>query len=493
MDNISKAKELLETGKHTLVLCKGKTVYTSDLSGTDPMKDFLARGVNLQGFSAADKVVGLAAAQLFIKAGVAAVYGKVTSRRAKEAFEKKGIAVSYGKLTNFIKNKKGTGICPMEVRAARLLNGGKLGFGVMRMPLLNKDDPTSFDYEQINKMTDEFLGAGFDYFDTAHVYHGGKSEEMVKKCLVQRYPRDCFRVATKLPLWDIKTRADMQKIFDKQLENCGVTYFDNYLLHAVNNDKYKTIKELDAFGFGFNLKKQGLVKEFGFSIHDTPDLLDEILTENPGVDFVQLQINYADWDNAAVASRRCYAVALKHNVPVIVMEPVKGGTLATGLPDKAAELFKEFAPDASLASWAIRYCASLPGVKTVLSGMSNREQMRDNLSFMREFKPLAPEETAVVNQVQEIIKQTTAIGCTGCGYCVADCPQKIAIPDYFALYNDAKRNPASLGAVMYYRNISATRGKPSSCLKCGACESKCPQKLEIIKSLKLVAGLFEQQ
>ena len=372
----------------------------------------------------------------------------------------------------------------------------KLGFGVMRMPLLDSTDVTSFDIPQINNMIDTFLKEGFTYFDTAFVYHRGKSEDMIKRCLVERHPRGSFVLATKLPIWHVKDAADPLSLFNKQLTRCGVEFFDYYLLHSLNVDIYQTIKQFDLFGFGFELKKQGKIKNFGFSFHDTPELLEEILADqaasgNPKLDFVQLQINYADWDNPGIQARACYEIARKYDIPIIVMEPVKGGTLAN-LPPAAEDLLRGFNKNASPASWAVRYAAGVDGVFMVLSGMSNMAQLTDNISYMKDFKPLSTEESAVVDKVVAILKEGTAIGCTYCGYCAKDCPKNIAIPNYFALYNDLKQNPKAFLPGGYYNMIAKKAGKASECIACKVCEKMCPQRLDIIGGLKEVAGEFEK-
>jgi predicted aldo/keto reductase-like oxidoreductase len=350
----------------------------------------------------------------------------------------------------------------------------KFGFGCMRLPLLDKDDQTSFDYETINKLVDTFLEKGFTYFDTAYTYHSYRGEEAVREALVKRHNRDEFTLATKLPMRDIKTLEDQERIFNEQLENCGVTYFDYYLLHNMGVNAYKTACEFDSFSFGLKKKKEGKIKNFGMSFHDSPQLLDEILTAHPELDFVQLQINYIDWENPGIQSRRCHEVARKHNKSIIVMEPCKGGTLAI-VPEKAGNLMKEYNPEASIPSWAIRFAASQEGVIMVLSGMNSTQQVLDNTSYMTDFKPLNEQEYKIISQVTEVINENTAI------------------PDYFALYNSAKRATSTnfSSQFVYYLNISSTHGKAKDCIGCEQCEKACPQHLKITELLKDVSAAFD--
>ncbi|WP_407314840.1 aldo/keto reductase [Desulfosporosinus sp. SB140] len=368
----------------------------------------------------------------------------------------------------------------------------KLGFGCMRLPLLDRNDQTSFDTETLNKLVDTFLEKGFTYFDTAYVYHGYMSEDVMREVLVKRHKRDDFTLATKLPMRDVKTVEDQEKVFNEQLEKCGVEYFDYYLLHNIGVISYKKACELDSFGFGINKKKEGKIKNLGMSFHDTPELLDEILTAHPELDFVQLQINFIDWENPSIQSRRCYEVARKHNKPIIVMEPCKGGSLAL-VPEKAEKLMKEYNPEASIPSWAIRFAAGQEGVIMVLSGMNTMEQVLDNTSYMADFKPLNEEEYKIVNQVTEIINENTAIPCTTCRYCEKGCPKKIAISDYFALYNSTKRAMTDnfSSQFVYYLNLAANHGKASDCIGCKECEKACPQHLKITEHLKDVSATFD--
>lgn len=371
----------------------------------------------------------------------------------------------------------------------------KLGFGLMRLPLTNPDEASSIDVEQVKEMVDAFIQNGFTYFDTAWMYCGFQSECAAKEALVDRYPRDSYTLADKLHAGYIKTREDRDKIFNEQLRKTGVEYFDYYLLHDIGVDHYKIYQELDCFTWLKEKKEQGLVRHIGFSFHDSAKMLDQVLTEHPEVEFVQLQLNYLDWDSEGVQSRKCYETAVKHGKPVIVMEPVKGGTLAK-VPERAERMFKEYHPDMSVPSWAIRFAASNEHVMMVLSGMSNMEQLQDNMSYMADFQPLNEEEQEIIRKAVEIINSGIEIPCTGCSYCTEGCPQNIAIPKYFSLYNADLQECEEKGwkpQGEYYDRLTKTFGKASDCVECGQCESVCPQHLPVIRHLKEVAARFEKE
>ena len=369
----------------------------------------------------------------------------------------------------------------------------KLGFGLMRLPLLDPEDQKSIDIEQLKKMVDLFLERGFTYFDTAYMYHGCESERAIKAALVERYPRRSFTLTDKLPTMRLKAHEDMERFFGEQLERTGAGYFDYYWLHNLNSSTYPVAEKFDSFGFIAAKKREGKVLHTGFSFHDSPELLDKILVAHPEVEYVQLQINYLDWDDAGIQSGACYEVARRHGKKIVVMEPVKGGTLAC-VPEKAERLFREARPDMSVPSWGIRYAASLDGIMVVLSGMSSIAQTEDNTSYMADFEPLSASELETVRRATGIIHESVTIPCTGCRYCVDGCPEKIPIPNYFALYN-ANRNWAQngfSGQRMYYNNLSGDgHGKASSCIGCGQCERACPQHIKVREWLKKVSALFE--
>ncbi|MDR1001839.1 MAG: aldo/keto reductase [Oscillospiraceae bacterium] len=366
----------------------------------------------------------------------------------------------------------------------------KLGFGFMRLPVMD-GDWKKIDIEMVKKMVDIYMERGFTYFDTAYVYHEGLSENALKQTVVDRYPRESFAIADKLPIFSMNSADDYQRYFDEELSRCGVEYFDYILLHAIGKDLYsKPFIAKDGFEFIAKIKAEGKAKNVGFSFHDSAELLDTILTEHPEVDFVQLQINYVDWEDDNVQSRLCYEVATKHNIPVIVMEPVKGGDLAN-VTAEADKLFKEYHPDMSTASWAVRYAASFENVFMVLSGMSNLEQLLDNTSYMEEFAPLNDTERGIISKVEDIVRNSIAIPCTACKYCVEGCPQNIPIPDYFALYNKQSQFGLTQAYRDRYAELISSAGKASDCISCGQCEQHCPQHLSVAELLRDVAEKFE--
>ena len=364
----------------------------------------------------------------------------------------------------------------------------KLGFGAMRLPLQNPDDKTSINQELLNDLVDKFIAAGFTYFDTAYPYHDQKSEPAMKAALADRYDRSSYIFADKMPTVLVKSGEEYPVYFKQQLERTGVGYFDYYLMHNMGKDRYAKTQAFGGFEFAERMKEEGKIKNFGFSFHDDAEMLDRILTEHPEVDFVQLQINYLDWNNDIIQSRKCYETAVSHNKPVIVMEPVKGGTLAN-LPPEADDLLKNFKPDASAASYALRFAASLDNVMMVLSGMNTMEQVIENTNIFNNFEPVSESEKQLLSKVVEIIEKSTEIPCTSCGYCTEVCPKNISIPQLFGLYNNYKINGNFSG--MYHDRITYNRGKASDCLNCHRCEHNCPQHIAIPDYLKKIAA-FEK-
>lgn len=360
----------------------------------------------------------------------------------------------------------------------------QLGFGCMRLPMQGED----VDLIQFEKMVDVYMESGFNYFDTARVYIQGKSELALKECLVKRYPREKYQIADKLSGSCFNNQEDIIPFFNSQLESLGVDYIDYYLMHAQSNRNYQKYQDANAYEVCSKLKQEGKIKHLGISFHDNAKFLDKILTEHPEIEFVQIQFNYLDYDSVNVESRKCYEVCRKHNKDVMIMEPVKGGELVN-LPLKAKTILDSF-NNGSVASYAIRFAASFEGVVMVLSGMSNMEQMLDNLSYMKEFKPFSKKEYEAVFEVARIIKEQKLIACTGCRYCMDGCPSKIAIPYLFTCMNSKIMNqnydPSD------YVKYTTNKGKASDCIKCGKCEIECPQKLPIRDLLAKVTREFER-
>ncbi|RNL20719.1 Fe-S oxidoreductase [Slackia faecicanis] len=367
-----------------------------------------------------------------------------------------------------------------------------LGFGFMRLPEIERDGRTVFDHDAVCAMVDEFMNAGFTYFDTAYGYHNGRSECELKAALVDRYPREAYTIATKLPAWMADDAARARAMFDESLAKLGIEYFDYYLLHNLGGPLTEPFDDYGLWDYVAEKREQGLIRHLGFSIHDKADALEEVLAKHADIklDFVQLQINYADWESTIIESRKCYEVARAHGLPVVIMEPVKGGSLVN-LPPAAADILREADPSASPASWALRFCASLPGVAAVLSGMSTIEQVRDNVKTFSEARPLDDAERAVLDRVRTVLDGIETVPCTDCRYCMKGCPEGVHIPtimdslNIMSVFGDMHRAKEN-----YIWN--ATGGEASKCIQCGACEEVCPQKIGIIDQLERAAGLFEE-
>ena len=363
----------------------------------------------------------------------------------------------------------------------------KLGFGMMRLP--RTEGTNQIDVELTKRMVDAYIEAGGRYFDTAYIYEG--SEEATRAALCDRYPRESYYLADKLNASDFaaKSEEEAKREISVSLQRTGAQYIDFYLLHGIDEGNTDNFERYGIWQYMQQLKEQGLIRHWGFSFHSTPEHLEQLLTAHPDAEFVQLQINYADWDDPLICARQCYDIATRHGKPVIVMEPVKGGKLAN-LPQSVGDLLRAANPVASAAQWAIRFAASLPNVMMVLSGMSTMEQMEDNLSFMRHFQPLTADEQRVLQQANEALKQYAGIGCTACHYCTPGCPMNIHIPEIFAVMNVYKM----YGDLKEARNDYGWRPggeKASACIQCGQCEGACPQHLPIISLLQEVVETLE--
>lgn len=365
----------------------------------------------------------------------------------------------------------------------------KFGFGMMRLPQLDENDPTKVDIEQVKKMVDSYIKAGGNYFDTAYPYHNGVSETVLKEAVVERYPREDIIITTKLPIFSVNKPEDMEKFFNEQLEKCGVDYFDYYMVHNINEMTHHPVYDFDSFEFVRQKKREGKIKNIGFSFHDKPESLIEALDAFPDCDFVQLQINYLDWNNPSIESKKCYDIATEYNKPVIVMEPVKGGALAN-LPEEAEKIFKEYDGDAENVSWALRFCNDLDNVFMILNGVSSLEQMESSISIFKEIKPLNTEERELIFKARDIVNDLTPIKCTECNYCGEHCEMNIPIPKYFSTYNtyyiNKTQNGDPVNAAVSYLVLAETEGNGAAneCIECGLCVQFCPQHLKIPELLK---------
>ena len=365
----------------------------------------------------------------------------------------------------------------------------KMGFGCMRLPLLDENDPKSIDIEQFEQMVDVFMEAGNTYFDTAYVYHDGESETAVGKALVSRYPRESFTLATKCLAWALPNKEAAQECLDVSLKRMQTDYVDFYLLHNVGGKRTAKFDEYDMWDFAQRQKAAGKIRHVGFSIHDTPDVLDRLLTEHPEMEFVQIQVNYLDWEDPHNDARGMMEVAASHGKPVIVMEPVRGGRLCN-LPADVAKILEDAKPGSTQAQWAYRFCWNLPNVMAVLSGMSNIDQTRENVASYLENEPFDAEEEKVLQQAVTTLRQLAGIPCTACNYCVKGCPSSVKIPQTMELLNlEAMTGDHDFVKDLY--SWQTAEGRPSSCVKCGLCETMCPQGIKIISELERAVELYE--
>ena len=366
--------------------------------------------------------------------------------------------------------------------------------GMMRLPILDENDFKSIDFEQVNEMVDLFMENGFNFFDTAYPYHEGLSEVALRKCLVERYPRDSFLVADKLPLFSITQESQLEPIFTEQLERTGLEYFDYYLMHNVSGFSEAGWLDVDSFGFAKKKKEEGYIKHLGMSTHGDAEFLDNILTLHPEMEFVLLQINYLDWEDESIDSKKCVEVARKHNKPIFIMEPFKGGFLAD-IPDEAEKIMKEYDSEASITSWALRFVNDLEDVKIILTGASSLEQLKQNISDIENAKPLNEKENEIIKEVSEIINSSITVNCTKCRYCVDSCSESIDIAKLFDLYNKHKMLKIDEwtqfgNAYVNYSKLPGV-GLASDCIECELCIEECPQEIDIPNVLKDVAREFE--
>ena len=368
----------------------------------------------------------------------------------------------------------------------------KFGFGCMRLPLTDKNDPTSINQDLFNEMVDIYMEKGYDYFDTSYAYHNGMSEVAIRKAVVERYPRESFRICDKMPTWALTCEEDNEKFVNEMLERLGIEYFDVFFIHNINGPWVKNAINANTFEYVKKMKENGVAKQIGFSFHDKSDLLEEVLDKYGEMfDIVQLELNYVDWEDPSIEAHKCYDLCVKHGLDVYVMEPLKGGVIVNP-NDEIKNDFKEFNPDKSIASFAIRFCASLENVKIVLSGMSKMEDLIDNCDTYENFEVLSDEEHSFLEKMAQKLADNVAVPCSECGYCVDACPEMIPIPEYFNLYNTSKNQPESDIYRLYFDKLADEKVPADECTYCSTCIDHCTQKIDIPEMLEKVCEHFEE-
>lgn len=367
----------------------------------------------------------------------------------------------------------------------------KFGFGCMRLPQTDAEDPTKIDQELFNEMVDLYMEHGFNYFDTSYAYHNGVSEVALRKAVVERYPRESYKICDKMPTWALTSKEDNEKFVNEMLERLGIDYFDVFFVHNINTPWYKLAENADSFEYVKNMKEKGIAKKIGFSFHDHAELLEEVLDKYADIiDIVQIQLNYLDWEDPVIESRKCYELCVKHGLDVYVMEPLKGGLLVNA-PDNIKKEFNEFSPNKSIASFALRFAASLDNVKMVLSGMNQMDHLIDNINTFENFEVLSDEENEFLKKMAEKLDESVAVACSECGYCIDACPEMIPIPEYFTLYNISKNRPEEDIYKLYFDKLADEKVPVDECTYCGTCLEHCTQQIDIPEVLEKVCENFE--
>ena len=368
----------------------------------------------------------------------------------------------------------------------------KFGFGCMRLPLTDENDPTSVDQELFNQMVDKYMEKGFNYFDTSYAYHGGTSETAIRKAVVERYPRESYQICDKMPTWALTSEEDNEKFVNEMLERLSIDYFDVFFIHNINVPWLKLAEKSNTFEYVKKMKEDGVARKIGFSFHDDSKLLKKVLDKyGDFLDIVQLELNYLDWEDPSIEARKCYELCVEHDIDVYVMEPLKGGVIVN-LPDEIKNDFEEFNPDKSIASLAIRFCASLDNVKMVLSGMSKMSDLDDNIDTFENFEPLTASESEFLENMALKLREKVAVPCSECGYCIDACPEMIPIPEYFNIYNISKNQPQSNIYRLYYDKLGDEKVPASECTYCGTCIEHCTQKIDIPEELEKLCEHFEE-